>query len=173
MQRRTARVIRAGSGVAVMVALVIPALSTAQAGQQPLGTLVVSDTTVEVGQTITVSNADEDASRCEGGIAVVFVGGAPAGINQLVLEPDENGDWSTEWTVPDPADYPSQSVGGPFVFSGLCDSVTAPTDAAPAAAPPFEYAEVTVTVVDAPTVPTAPADPPAAEPEVVAPTLTG
>jgi len=172
---RWVSLVAGATSVLAGAALLAPG-GSAQAGEIPFGTLVVSKTEIAEGETITVSNADEDASRCEGGLVVVFVGGAPAGINQLVVEPDVNGDWELEWTGPLAADYPSQSVLGPYEFSGLCDELPVEDQAAPAAAPPFEYGPVTVTVVQQEEPPAeAPSEPeaPAAAPVVAQPTVTG
>src|SRR5512139_1688918 len=98
----TSRTLRSALvAVPTTLALVLGA-TTATAQVQPSATVQVSKTVITEGETITITNTDDDASRCEGGLVVIFVDGAPiaAGWNQLLVEPDIAGDWSTTWTAP-------------------------------------------------------------------------
>ena len=72
------------------------------------------DVTIEVanlnpvqGEDVPITNADNDDSRCVGGIPVVFVNGLPPGIlSQLVGTPDAEGNWEVTLHVPFQADLP-------------------------------------------------------------------
>lgn len=88
--------------------------SAAPTATTPAHTLNVSSTTVAIGDVITVSNAPDDASRCTTGMVYVGIEGMAGGGPARGVTPDSNGNWSTTFTVPDPADYSNAWVGGPY-----------------------------------------------------------
>jgi hypothetical protein len=184
---------RAGkTGLAIVVALfvVTTALVVGASAQvvNPDATIVVANLHPVEGETVEIHNAANDASRCEGGVPVVFVGGLPPGIlSQLVGDPDENGDWSVNLEVPFQADWPSNYVGGPYLLETSCFEETATGGPSASASPPFAYEPVVVTLsvavvppVVTPPVPEAAlvaaplaAPVPAAGTVVIAPAFTG
>jgi hypothetical protein len=192
MSSRARSVARACAALTIMTAgpgAIAATTSTAAGVQQP-GTIQVSKTEIVEGETITVSNTDDDASRCEGGLVVVYVSSLPPGeLSQRVQDVDDEGSWSFEFTAPFAADFPSMAIGPDYTFTGTCEAEVAQVDDAggaltPAAAPPFAYDPVTVRVVapaepEVPAAPEAPTDPVVggaadpATPVVAAPTLAG
>ena len=182
---------RAGkTGLAIVVALFVVTTAfvvgaSAQQVVNPDATIVVANLNPVEGETVEIHNAANDASRCEGGVPVVFVGGLPPGIlSQLVGEVDENGNWSVNLFVPFQADWPSNYVGGPYTLETSCFAdTTAAGGPSASAVPEFAYVPVVVTlsVPVAPPVVTPPvpevapvaAPVPAADTVVIAPAFTG
>ena len=179
------------TGLALVVALFVVTTTfvvgaSAQQVVNPNATIVVANLNPVEGETVEIHNAANDASRCEGGVPVVFVGGLPPGIlSQLVGEPDVDGNWSVNLEVPFQADWPSNYVGGPYLLETSCFFDTAAGAGGPSASavPEFAYVPVVVTLsvpvvppVVTPPVPEAvpeAAPVPAADTVVIAPSFTG
>jgi hypothetical protein len=142
------RTVKVLCAAAAMGAASVAVPASAGAGANP-STIVASKVVVAPGETITVSNADNEASRCEEGTVVLFTEGAPISYlyQMIVIEPDGAGDWSHEWTAPIPSEWPSQSVTGPFTFVVECNELATPAgEFSPARVAPFTYEPLTITM---------------------------
>src|SRR5690606_28665552 len=115
----------------------------------PNATVVVSNLTPVEGEIVTVRNADNSDSTCEGGLAEVIMNGvAPPGIlSQKFATPDAGGNWQVEFQIQYQADWPSNDVGGPFLVEAFCrEAPNNNNEAGPAAEPEFAYVPVEVTL---------------------------
>jgi hypothetical protein len=141
----------------------------------PNATIDVANLNPVQGEDVLVTNADNDDSRCVGGLAVVFVDGLPPGIlSQLVDTPDGDGNWQVTLHVPFQADFANAYVLGPYTLNAFCfEAEEATTGPSAAAEPEFAYVPVVVTV-NVPTAPEGPLSPaPVAAPITAAPAFTG
>ena len=165
-------------GIPCALALAATASVTLGAGASaqtinPNATIVVANLNPVQGESVPVTNADNDDSRCVGGTAVVFVEGLPPGIlSQLVDTPDEEGNWEVTLQVPFQSDWPSNYVLGPYTLHANCFEEEVSTGVGAAAEPEFAYVPVVVTV-DVPTTDLPPTDAPVAAPITITPAFTG
>jgi hypothetical protein len=151
------------SAAAVVMAVVL-ASSPVSAGAFVNGAVVVTPNPVELGGSVVISNAEDEASLCEPFTPVavptypseVWIDVVDPNEETIVSEtitPDAEGNWSLEVTDLDTL--------GVYTVYAECEGVEQP-DAVPAATPPFEYpvasfeviAQATTTTADAGTSPT-------------------
>jgi hypothetical protein len=150
-------------GSALSAALLVSMPGAVGAGELTTrGDLVITPTTVVIGQTFQVSNADDMDSRCYGDGAVAI---EQFGVYMSALfSGDDEGDWTATIEVTptwglDNGVPPTPRVTAPGTYDVVAFCFGSPVDAAggftPAQQAPFDYNPGEVTLV-APTTPTSP-----------------